>query len=489
MKSFLRTNNVSILWSCMLVIATVVLNVTSASGQIRRQPFSSLTKPEQKRLWKSRVERANRVLKGIDESKTKDWAINVLETAVTEDSSALAMNSLGIAYLQGNGVKADSIRAVSWFERAGQHGYAYAYYHLGALYRFAMYGVEQNFKKAYDYFSLGAEKGSTDCMYVKGMMLYKGTGCHQNYTEAFQCFKDASEKRHRPSLYMIGLCYRNGYGVGTDSDLATEYLYRSAMLGYRDAKEELERPNPENYLENLYTDGNIPDEMPQISPTVNDTSLIAGCYHGYLATYDWSGKYLIGEKPMSMIVRKKGAEVTGQMVLGTDTVPFTANLTEDNRLDFMSGSLKMNDRYTTSGAVKYRLTNVLYDVWNEKIRGRLNLYSLSQKEPERPMFFELKRDGMQTLLQQDNKNNIAIMPNPFEKSFTINLELQESSPVKVRIFNVNGIMVWQQDYGQQNSGACQLIVNPAIKPGRYVLNIMAGIQIFHSLVVKEGGAQ
>ena len=380
----------------MLVIATVVLNVTSVSGQIRRQPFSSLTKTEQKRVWKSRVERANRVLKGIDESKTKDWAINVLETAVTQDSSALAMNSLGIAYLQGNGVEADTTMGISWMEKAGQQGYVHAYYNLGYIYRFAEYGMKQDFKKAYGYFSSGADKGSADCMYVKGMMLYKGTGCDQNYTEAFRCFKEAAEKRHRPSLYMLGLCYRNGYGVERDSDLATEYLYRSAMLGYRDAREELERPNPENCLGDFHADGNIPDEMPQVSPSVNDTSLIAGCYYGYLATYDWSGKHLIGEKPMSMTVQKHGPAVTGQMVLGTDTVPFRANLTEDQRIDFTSGSLKMDERYTTSGAVKYRLINILYDVWNEKIRGRLNLYSLSQKEPERPMYFELMREGQQT---------------------------------------------------------------------------------------------
>ena len=391
----LRRNEKNRLRTSLLIIA-IVIGLVSASGQIRQYPFSSLSKSEQSRVWKSRIERAERVLKGIDEDKSKEWAVKVLEAAVANDSSAKAMNSLGLVYMSGNGVEADSTIGISWFEKAGQHGYVHAYYNLGYIYRFAEYGVKQDFKKAYDYFSQGALKGSLECMYIKGMMLYKGAGCNQNYTEAFKCFKKASEKRHRPSLYMLGLCYRNGYGVEKDSDLATEYLYRSAMLGYRDAREELERPNPENCLGDFHADGNIPDEMPQVSTSVNDTSLIAGCYHGYLATYDWSGKHLIGEKPMSMTVQKHGPAVTGQMVLGTDTVPFRANLTEDQRIDFTSGSLKMDERYTTSGAVKYRLINILYDVWNEKIRGRLNLYSLSQKEPERPMFFELMREGQQT---------------------------------------------------------------------------------------------
>ena len=414
----------------MLVIATVVLNVTSVSGQIRRQPFSSLTKTEQERVWKSRVERANRVLKGIDESKTKDWAINVLETAVTQDSSALAMNSLGIAYLQGNGVEADTTMGISWMEKAGQQGYSNAYHDLGIVYKYSKYGVGQDFKKAYSYFNIGAKLCGLSCLYDKGYMLYKGLGCQQDYAEAVKCFKRAAKERHLPSIYMLGLCYRNGYGVERDEEQATDLLFRAAMLGYRDAREELDRPNAENSLYD--PEVQAPAYMPEISPVVNDTCLLAGSYHGCLLTYDWSGQYVIGEKPMYMTIHKDGPEVSGLLSLGADTVSFAAELTTDNRLDFSKGGLSQKERYTTNGTVKYRIDNVLFDICNSKISGRLNLYSLSQKEPERPMCFELVRNGQESLAQQCTASKVTVSPeypgrktdSPFSHRFPLTINSQ-----------------------------------------------------------------
>ena len=475
----------SMLWSCMLIVVALIIDVANVTGQIRQYPFSSLSKSEQSRVWKSRVEHANRVLKGVDESKTKEWAIKVLEAAVTNDSSALAMNSLGIAYLQGNGVEADSTKGISWMEKAGQHGYVQAYHDLGIIYKYPKKVVEPDFKKAFFYFNLGAELCGLGCLYDKGYMLYKGLGCHQDYAEAVKCFKKAAKERHIPSIYMLGLCYRNGYGVERDEEQATDLLYRAAMLGYRDAKEELERPNAENCL--YAPEVQAPAYMPEIFPVVNDTSLLFGSYHGCLLTYDWSGQYVISEKPMYMKVHKEGPKISGLLSLGTDTVSFTAYLTTDNRLDFSKGSLRQKERYTAKGTVKYRLENLLFDIWDEKICGRLNLYSLSQKEPERPMYFELMRDGQEPLEQQNAASNIIVSSNPFGYSFSAEFELLESSPVKVRIFNVNGMMVWQKDYGCLDEGKQQLTVAPDIKPGRYVLNIMAGKQILRSLIIKEGG--
>jgi hypothetical protein len=190
---------------------------------------------------------------------------------------------------------------------------------------------------------------------------------------------------------------------------------------------------------------------------------------------------------MYMTIHKDGPEVSGLLSLGADTVSFEAKLTTDNRLDFSKGGLSQKERYTTNGTVKYRIDNVLFDIWNSKISGRLNLYSLSQKEPERPMCFELVRNGQESLAQQCTASKVTVSPNPFGYSFSANFVLLESSPVKVRIFNVNGMMVWQKDYGHLGAGRQQLTVSPDIKPGRYVLNILAGKQILRFLIAKEGG--
>lgn len=435
------------------------------------------------------VNHAVRVLKNIDTDETKEWAISILERAAVNDTSAYAMNCLGIAYMSGIGVDADSVKAVAWLENAGVNGYADAYHNLGMIFKYSRCGVRQNFDKAYRYYSAGAEKGSVLCMYDKGFMLYKGLGCRQDYLAASECFSNAAEESHSPSLYMLGLCYRNGYGVEKDAEKASYYLNRSAILGFRDAIDELERPNEETYIHEIFQNSDIslsvPDAMPETFSEINDTNLIAGCYQGYLVMYDWSGKFILGEKPLVMNVTRDGSEIAGSMIVGTDTVPFKADITAENRLVFKKSNLMLNERYSGEKAVKYRMDDVVFDVWTDKICGRLNLYSLKLKEPERPMYFELQRNEANKTSQDEKYDRITITPNPFVADFKAAFELLNDADVQVRIFNKNGMLVWQQDLGLLDKGKHEVVLSPDIMSGMHIINIKAGTQILRNIIVKE----
>lgn len=437
------------------------------------------------------INHAVRILKNIDTDQTKEWAIATLENAATKDSSAYAMNCLGLVYMAGIGVNADSLKAVTWLTDAGVNGYADAYHNLGMIYKYSKCGVKQNFEKAYHYYSAGADKGSVMCMYDKGFMLYKGLGCNQNYQAAVKCFLNAAEHSNSPSLYMLGLCYRNGYGVAKDAEKASLYLKRSATLGYHDAMDELEHSNEENYLhetlQNNDAYSSIPTAMPEMFSEINDTSLVAGSYHGFLVMYDWSGKYILGEKPLAMNVKRESSEVTGFMILGEDTVPFKADITSDNKMIVNKGNLMLNERYSGEEAVKYKMNDIIFDVWADKISGRLNLYSLKLKEPERPMYFELQRDTDGNESQDEKFNNIKTAPNPFIADFKATFELQEASDAQIRIFNKNGLVVWQQNLGHLNKGKHEITLSPDITSGIHIINIKAGNQILRSIIIKEGG--
>lgn len=437
------------------------------------------------------VDQAVRVLKNIDTNKTKHWAVKTLENAATRDSSAYVMNCLGLAYMAGMGVEPDSVKAVMWLENAGRKGFVNAYHNLGMLYKYGKCGVRQNFVKAYNYFSVGADSGSVTCIYDKGFMLYKGLGCEQDYKKAAGCFLSVSEKQHSPSLYMLGLCYRNGYGVPQDTVMASFYLNRSASLGYRDASEELARPYGETYLDDIYSNGdmlsNIPGTLPEILHNVNDVNLINGSYQGYLAVYDWSGKHMLGEKPMSMTANKDGDKVNGLMVIGEDSVPFRAELAKDSMLVFKKGSIMLYDRYVPDGKVKYSLSSMAFDVWNDRMSGRLKLYSHRMKEPERPMYFELRRDGVNSIANGGSCNDILVIPNPFETDFEVTFDLQHDTDVQVRLFSIYGMMVWNRSFGCLSKGENKIRITPNVKPGKYVLNIKAGEQVFHTIIIKKGG--
>ena len=439
------------------------------------------------------IKHAVRILKGMDKDQSKSWAISILRSAAENDSIGYAMNSLGLAYMAGIGVEQDSVQSVCWLEKAADRGYREAYHNLGRMYKNSQCGVRQDFAKAYMYFEKGAGMNSILCKYDMGFMLYKGLGCKQDYVRAAELFEEGANKDYTPALYMLGLCYRNGYGVEVDTAKADFYLKRSAALGYRYALEELYRPHPENYMHDDYIDnasyGAVPPYMPNISPEVNDTSLIIGEYQGFVVMYDWSGEYVLGEKPITMKIERDDSGIDGVMYFGNDTVPFRATISKEGKLEFREGDIALNERYYPTGKVKYRMDYAMLDIWQDDIKGELRLYSLWLKEPERPMYLELHRSSNDDLSGKDTNryNTIRISPNPFSYSFVANFELLTSANAKVKIFDKYGALVYSSSLGDLQAGKHAISLSPNILQGTYVLNITAGKQVLRTIIVKNGG--
>ena len=432
------------------------------------------------------------VLKGIYQDYTKEKAVSILLNAAENDTVAYAMNALGLAYMEGIGTEQNAEKAISWLKKAGENGYCDAYHNLGVIYKLGKCGEKQNFTAAYNAFIKGAEAGSDACRYGAGFMLYKGLGCAQDYGKAMELFQTASDNGNVYATYMLGLCHRNGYGTAQDEEQGMELLNQAATLGYSAAIEEMSRKNPENYLSGIivsdsaFTD--IPASMPEIKADVNDTTLLRGKYSGCVVMYDWSGRHVLGEKPVCMSVSRTGEEISGYLLLGTDSVPFKADITAEGSLKFKKSYVSLKERYTFNGKVQYRLDSADLDIWNDRIRGRLSLYSLSQREPERPMFMELYR-GAYGKTDNDNAcadGYIAIAPNPFDSQFDAIFELRENATATARVFDKFGVLIWQQSLGTFEAGKHKVTLSPDIRPGYHVLNISAGKQVLRTIIVKKG---
>lgn len=432
------------------------------------------------------------VLKGIYQDYTKEKAVSILLNAAENDTVAYAMNALGLAYMEGIGTEQNAEKAISWLKKAGENGYCDAYHNLGVIYKLGKCGEKQNFTAAYNAFIKGAEAGSDACRYGAGFMLYKGLGCAQDYGKAMELFQTASDNGNVYATYMLGLCHRNGYGTAQDEEQGMELLNQAATLGYSAAIEEVSRTNPENYLTDIivsdsaFTD--IPASMPEIKADVNDTTLLRGKYSGCVVMYDWSGRHVLGEKPVCMYVSRTGEEISGYLLLGTDSVPFKADITAEGSLKFKKSYVSLKERYTFNGKVRYKLDSADLDIWNDRIRGRLSLYSLSQREPERPMFMELYRGAYG---KTDNDNTcangyIAIAPNPFDSQFDAIFELRENAIATARVFDKFGVLIWQQSLGTFEAGKHKVTLSPGIRPGYHVLNISAGKQVLRTIIVKKG---
>lgn len=428
------------------------------------------------------------VLKGIYQDSSKEDAVRILNDAVSKDSMVYAMNALGLIYMEGIGTAQDTTKAIQLLDEAGEKGFPNAYHNLGAVYKEGKCGIRQNYSKAFETFMKGAKKGSDMCKYDAGFMLYKGLGCQQDYEEAVLLFTSASDGGHKGATYMLGLCYRNGYGVEQDEEQGMKLLKQASDLGYRAAIEEMERPLPENCMHDIIVNntsyGEIPENMPDIKTDVNNTSLLNGQYQGFIVMYDWSGKHILGERPVTMSLTSDAKKADGYLKLGNDSIPFTATVKADGSLKFNKSYTKMNERYTYTGKETYRLDKAQLDIWEKKICGSLSLYSVKHREPEKPMYMELYRAASSKEIAV-TKERISVSPNPFSTEFRATFRLASSGSVVVRIFDKYGIKVWQKEIDNLSEGTNTLTFSPNIPAGYYVLNISAGNQTLRLIIVKN----
>lgn len=325
--------------------------------------------------------------------KKHSWALRTLSDITAGDSVSYYLFYLGLAYLDGIGVASDVDKAVTLLEKAGQAGYDRAYNVLGNMYKQGGNGVRQDFRKAYRYYCTGAERGHNMCIYYKGLMQYKGLGCRQDYKEAAMTFLTSANDRDANSLYMLGLCSRNGYGLAKDSAAALFCLQRAARMHCPEASEELMHPHEETYMHDVYATAPgysyIPDSLPDVRPSAVAVDLPAGDYRGFIVTYDWSGKYILDERPFAMTLNGvTGGGFSGTLTVGDESAKFCGTLS-GGRLVFTEGGLTMPDRYVRGGKQYYDLGDMALEACGGKVRGRLSLKSRSRKEPGNPMYFEL----------------------------------------------------------------------------------------------------
>lgn len=430
------------------------------------------------------------ILKGKDISNTKEWAVATLEKSIEEDKDAYAMNVLGIAYLHGIGVEADTTKAISYLEAAGGGGYNLAFHNLGMYYKYAADG-KQDFTKAYSAFCLGADAGSTACHYNKGFMLYKGLGCGQDYKEAIEEFSKAAEREHPAAMFMLGLCYRNGYGVEADLERASYFLNCAATLGNSDAMEELAKEKPENSLETSRLDKSrslkTPETMPDIDPYIpNNKKEIGGEYTGYIVTYDWSGQHALSETPVRLDIINPTDSAECIWIVGNDTVTTRAKITRDGELVFGKEQVRRYDRYSASYSAMYRFENAEVCYVDNSITGQLRLFSIDEQEPERPMYVCLKKTGSTQDYSGNINNKIYSYPNPYTDVVTLKFELDADVPsAKICLYSQGGINRQNYDLGALNAGEHSYTIVPDPCETTYVVHVIAGSTVYQTIIIKK----
>ena len=71
-----------------------------------------------------------------------------------------------------------------------------AQYNIGVMFENGK-GIEQDYKKAQNWYKRSAEQDNIEAAYALGSIYYKGKGLEKNNEEAFKWFKIAAEKMNQ----------------------------------------------------------------------------------------------------------------------------------------------------------------------------------------------------------------------------------------------------------------------------------------------------
>ena len=447
----------------------IILTMVGVVGLAAR-PNSTMAQ-----VTESDVTEAVDILKGKSISKTTEWAVKLLQSIDDKELKPIAQNALGIAYLNGLGVAQDSTMAIKCLEEAGRCGSANAYYNLGLLMKNAPHD-RQDFAKALRYFEEGAKSGALNCCYLAGYMYYKGLGCEQDYKRAVEYFKKDETGRSLSCQYMLGLCYRNGFGVEIDDKKADEYLQKAAKGNYQFAIEETLRENAEILPSTVLSDNEVekPESMPDVEPFIDKNTDLSGTYKGIIVTYDWSGSQIVKEENLSVTFSKAGDSYRGIWMQGSDTLAVNASIGADGILRFADTRHFMSDRYFEDTKIESLFQDASLALVGPSLTGGLRLYSLTEREPQRPMYLSLSKPMGDSAKDDPNDCYMAAYPvsgtDKIEIRFLLPKDVKNAS---VYLTDQSGLYVKSYNTGALNAGQQRFAISTKLKKGLYIVSMKA----------------
>ncbi|MFN7313525.1 MAG: choice-of-anchor V domain-containing protein [Bacteroidota bacterium] len=84
-----------------------------------------------------------------------------------------------------------------------------------------------------------------------------------------------------------------------------------------------------------------------------------------------------------------------------------------------------------------------------------------------------KSTGVKEIIASEK---LSVYPNPAQNSFFVDFELANESNVSISLFGADGKLIKQLTNQKMNGGTHSLVFNPEVKPGLYLVNIVANNQ-------------
>jgi TPR repeat protein len=160
-------------------------------------------------------------------------------TRSAEAGSSLAKLNLAGCYRDGRGCDVDDARAMALYVEAASNpsdpAACDAMERVGEAYRTGTCGVAVDHAEAARWYRRGAEAGSVECAYRRGVCLATGEGVEVNVQNAAEAFRVAAASGHAGAALDYGHCLMRGIGVAVDKKRACRLYAAAADAGHAEA--------------------------------------------------------------------------------------------------------------------------------------------------------------------------------------------------------------------------------------------------------------
>jgi TPR repeat protein len=152
-----------------------------------------------------------------------------------EQGYAMAQNQLGLFYNEGLGVEKDPRMALHWYRKAADQDHKTSMANIGNAY-YEGNGVTQDYKEAARWYRKAAEFGFAPAQRLLGEMHFEGKGIPQSDAEGLKWLKKAAENGDKAAQYKLSMRYRQGNGVEKDIIQAGYWYLKVADQGDTEAQ-------------------------------------------------------------------------------------------------------------------------------------------------------------------------------------------------------------------------------------------------------------
>lgn len=431
---------------------------------------------------------AHKKLNGIGTELDYKKAYIVLKK-LAESGDAEACNTLGMMYKQGLWVKKNDKKALYLFMIAAQRGYAKGAYNAGLAYKYG-HGAEQNSERSTMLIDKATQMGFRKTDYAIGYAHYKGIGRKQDYTKAIEYYTAGAEKGDASCMFSLGYCYLRGRGVERNVELGKQWIEKSANKGYNRAVDFITKVDANSFgakprTKSAYNDeiGKlIPKTRRQVKKTVGENTSIAGKWTGRLITYDWSGKEIEEELPLTVIF-EQGSNTLSGFWIENNRDPISINAQESDTT-WIFDNVQLNETKRPI-QMKEGVFKMESKEGKDYLVGNISFYSETTREFTRPNYVVLKRENVANSIVEEKTVNISVSPNPFFDKLNIDFMLLNEEVVSIKIFDIAGKICYNETSKTYPIGKNNVSINTSsFGKGNYVLLIESKNLNYSTVIMK-----